>query len=114
MAEPDGFGVAPEDAVADRVECAAPEPIGRTRDECVNAFGHLSCGFVGKSEEEDGAGRNALFQNPSYTVGQCACLATAGAGNDQRGPAGGCHSGELLVVQFRRVVYAAGGWRRCL
>ena len=114
LAEPDGLGMSAEDAVADRVECAAPESIGRSGDECVHPLGHFTRGFVCKSEEQDGAGGNALFQNPSHAVGQCACFSAARPGNDQRGPAGGCHSGELLLVELRGIVDAAGGGRRCL
>jgi hypothetical protein len=75
--------MAPEDAVADRVECAAPESIGGAWDECVHPLGHFTRGFVCESEEQDGAGWNALLQNPSNAVGQCACFSAACAGNDQ-------------------------------
>ena len=114
LAEPHSLGVSAEDAVADRVECAAPEPIGGAGDECVHPLGHFTRGFVRESEEQDGAGGHALFQNPSHAVGQCACLSTPGTGNDQRRTTGRCHSSKLLLVEFRGIVDAAGGGRRRL
>ena len=113
LAETDGLGMSAEDAVANRVECAAPESIGSAGDEGVHTLRHFTRGFVRESEEEDGAGGNALFEYPSHAVGQCACFSTASAGNDQRRAAGGGHSGELLLVEFRRIVDTArGGGRR--
>ena len=77
------FGVSAEDAVADRVECAAPEAVGAAREEALHALDHFAGCLVGEGEEEDGAGGDALFQEPRDAVGERACFATACAGNHE-------------------------------
>ena len=87
LAEPDVGGVAAEDAVSDRVEGAAPESIGRTGQEVVDALHHFAGGFVGESEQEDGTGGDALFQKPGDSIGERSGFSTACA-SDHQGSAG--------------------------
>ena len=48
FAESDGLGMAAEDPVTDRVECAAPEPLGSPGQEVVHPFEHFAGGLVGE------------------------------------------------------------------
>ena len=50
LAKTDLGGVAAEDAVSNGMESAAPESIGRSGHEVVDALDHLAGGFVGEGE----------------------------------------------------------------
>ena len=87
LAESDVGSMATEDAVSNRVEGAAPESIGGTGQEVVDALHHFAGGFVGESEQEDGTGGDALFQKPGNSIGERAGFSTACA-SDHQGSAG--------------------------
>ena len=114
LTKTDCLGMAAEDTVSNRVEGAAPEPIGGSGKEVVHTLRHLASGLVCKSEKEDGSGGNALLEDPSHTICEGSGFSTARSGNDKCRSAGICDGGELLIVQFGGVVDAAGGSQRRL
>ena len=83
FAESDLGGVAAEDAVADRVEGAAPESIGCAGQKVVDALHHFAGGLIGEGEKENRAGGDALFQKPSNAVGEGAGFSAACSGDDE-------------------------------
>jgi len=97
-------GVAAEDAVADGVEGAAPEITRVVGDEFLDTVEHFPGGLVGKGEQENAAGADPVVEEVGDPVGEGTRFATAGSGDDE-GRARGCgDGGELLFVQFDRVV----------
>ena len=104
--------MAAEDAVADRVEGAAPDAVGIRTEQFGDPAGHFPRGFVGESEEEDFPGLDPVLEQPGHTVDEGARLAAARPGNDEGAAARGGHGGELLLVQLGRVVDAGAGGRR--
>ena len=110
--ESDDIRVAPQDAVADGVEGATPNAVGIGSEQFGNASGHFAGRFVGEGEEEDLPRLDPVLEQPGHAVGERACLAAAGAGDDQRGATRRGDGSELLLVQLGRVVDAGAGGRR--
>ena len=93
-----------QDAVADGMKRAAPERGQLLPQQIRHAPHHFPGGLVGERQQQDAVRRNALLQQVGHAVGERARLARARAGDDQRRPRRRGDGGELLLVQFARVV----------
>ena len=96
--------MAPQQAVGNGVEGAAPELAGICPGEGGDSLQHFAGGFVGEGEQQNAPGGHAVLQQPGYAVGEGAGLAAAGTGNDECLGGGGGDGGVLLRVQFCGVV----------
>ena len=95
-----GLGVAAEQAVADGVEGAAPQPGDVVGQEVRDAVEHLARGFVGEGQEQDVRRRHAILHEVGHAIGERPRLPAARARDDQRRPRRGGHGGALLRVEF--------------
>ena len=102
----DGVGVVAEQAIADRVKRAAPDAARVDGNELLDAAEHLPRRLVGKRQEEDLRGVDAVFDQPRDAVGEGARLPAASAGDDQHRPVAGHHHLELLAVELLAVLDA--------
>ena len=93
-----------QNAVADRVKCAAPERRNIAAEQIGHTPHHFSCRFVREREQQDAVGGNALFQQEGHPISEGACFARAGSGDDQGRSGGRGDSGVLLWIQFARIV----------
>ena len=100
----EGFGVEAKDAGANGMKSAAPEGTEFVAEEVGNAAHHFGSGFVGEGEQQDSFRGDALFEKEGDAIGEGAGLAGPGAGNDEGGAWRGGDGGELLFVQFARIV----------
>ena len=57
---------------------------------------------------------HTLLEQPRHAIGQSACLAAAGAGNDKSRARCGRYGRELLLVQLRCIINAGGKARRSI
>ena len=92
------MGMLAEDAIGDVVEGACPEVVRGLTKELFDAVNHLTCGFVGECAKQDPLGRNAILDETSHAVGQCAGFSTSSACDHEK-LALSCrnHLGLLLV-----------------
>ena len=98
--------------MTDRVESAAPEPLGSPRQEVVHPFEHFAGGLVGEGQQKDLTRPVSLLKEPGDAVGEGAGLAAAGTCDHEMGSCGGGDGLELLVVErFREIdrAPASGG-----
>ena len=65
---------------------------------------HFAGGLVGEREQQDAVGGNALFEQIGDAVGERARLARTGAGDDERRAGRRGDGGELLRIEFARVI----------
>ena len=65
---------------------------------------HFAGGLVGERQQQDAVGGNALFEQIGDAIGERAGLARTGAGDDERGAGRRGDGGELLRIEFARVV----------
>ena len=65
---------------------------------------HFAGGLVGERQQQDAVGGDALFQQVGDAVGERARLARTGAGDDERRAGRRGDGGELLRVEFARVI----------
>ena len=96
----DRLGVVAEQAIADRVERAAPDATGIDGDELLDAAQHLAGSLVGEGQQQDVLRIDAILDEPRHAVGEGARLAAAGAGDDQQRSLAGHHHFELLGVEL--------------
>ncbi len=69
-----------------------------------DAAHHFAGGLVGERQQQDAVGGDALFEQVSDAIGERARLARAGAGDDERGAGRRGDGGELLRIEFVRVI----------
>ncbi len=68
-------------------------------EDLVDALGHLAGSLIGEGDSEDGVcGDASLFNQIGDAVGDDACLARAGAGEQQDGAVDGLDAFALLRV----------------
>ena len=65
---------------------------------------HFAGGFVGERQQKNAIGRNPLLQQISDPIRERACLARACARDHQCRPGRRGDGGELLLVEFARVI----------
>ena len=98
-------GVRAQNPRADGMKRAAPE---RARSSWPSKSGdaphHFAGGLVRERQQQDAVGGNALFQQIRDAVGERARLARTGAGDDERRAGRRGDGGQLLRIQFARVV----------
>ena len=104
--------MAAENAVANRVEGAAPDAVGLRTEQFGDPAGHFPRGLVGEGEEEDFPRLDPVLEQPGHTVNQGARLAAACAGDDQGSTTRRGHGRKLLLVQLGCVINAGAGRRR--
>ena len=73
---------------------------------------HFTRRLVREGEQQNAVGRNALFQKIRDAIRQCARLARTRAGDDERRTGRRGDGGELLFVEFARVVNVQPDFRR--
>ena len=76
----------------------ASRPLGA--QQVADALFHHAGGLVGEGDRENGAGRDALFDQMRDAIGDDARFAGAGAGQDQKRSFGGDHSFALAFVEL--------------
>ena len=82
-----------------------PQSDGSCRPEQIgDAAHHFAGGLVGEREQQDAVGGNALFEQIRDAVGERARLARTRAGDDERRAGRRGDGGELLRIQFARVI----------
>ncbi len=101
---PEQLGVRAQDTGADGMERTAPKRRQLPSEQFGDAAHHFAGGLVGEREQQDAVGGDALFQQIGDAIGERAGFAGAGAGNDQRGSGRRGDGGELLRIQFARVI----------
>ena len=90
--------VAAEDAVADAVKGAAPQPVRRFGDEAGDAVEHFARSFIRESEEQNVAGDDAVFDEVGDAIRERARLPRARASDDERWAGRRGDGGELLGI----------------
>ena len=93
-----------EHARADGMKRAAPERRQFLSEQAGDAPHHFAGGLVREREQQDAVGGNALFEQVGDAVGERAGLARTGAGNDEGRAGRRGDGGELLWIEFARVV----------
>ena len=98
------IGVLAQNPRADGMERAAPERRQLPAQQIGDAPHHFAGGLVGEREQQNSVRRDALFQQIGDAIGERARLAGAGAGNDERRAGRRGDGGQLLRIQFARVI----------
>lgn len=93
-----GIAIHAQDAGADGVEGAAPKAAGFDAGQLLDAGEHFLRGLVGEGQQKDLAGADAHGEQVGDPVSEGACLAGAGAGEDEQRAGFGGDGVELLVV----------------
>ena len=86
------------------MERAAPERREFLAEQVGNAAHHFAGGLVGERQQQDAVGGDALFEQVSDAIGERTGLARTGAGDDERRAGRRGDGGELLWIEFARVV----------
>ena len=90
--------------VADGMKRAAPKRAQFAADQLGDAPHHLARGFVRERQQQNPVGRDALFEQIGDAIRERARLARARAGDDERRAGRRGDGGELLLVEFARVI----------
>ena len=77
--------------------------------QVADALLHHTGGFVREGDRQDGAGRDAHFDEMRHAIGNHARLARPGAGHDHERAFGGQHSFALALVQIGKERGSFGG-----
>ncbi len=95
-----------QDACKDAVKRSHPKRPGVALvHQFLYALAHLVGCLVGEGERKDVPGLVTLPKQIGNLIGEHTRLATAGAGNHQRGSAAMLHGGTLTFVQFGEEIY---------
>ena len=92
--------VAAQQTGEDRVESAHPQVACLAAHQVNNTLLHLAGGLVGEGQRQDMERVHALLHEVRNAVGQRACLAAAGAGDNHHGPFGALGSFALRLIQL--------------
>ena len=92
--------VGAQHAGEDRVEGAHPDVACLGAHQLDDALLHLACRLVGEGQRQYAEGVHALLYQVRYAVGQRACLAAAGAGDDHHRPFRALRRLALRFVQL--------------
>ena len=106
------LGVQPQNPRADAVKSSAPQRAQFVAEQVGNALHHFARRLVREREQQNAVGRNALFQKIRDAIRQRARLARTRAGDDERRTGRRGDGGELLLVEFARVVNVQPDFRR--
>ena len=101
---PEQVGVLAQNPRADGVKRAAPERRQLPAQQIGDAAHHFAGGLVGEREQQNSFRRDALFQQVGDAISERARLAGAGAGDDERRAGRRGNGGQLLRIQFARVI----------
>jgi len=93
------------------VECAAPKRGDFLSEQIRNAPHHFTGGLVGECQQQDAVGGDALFEQIRDAIGKRARLARTGSRDDERRTGWRSDGGELLRIQFARVINLEIGLR---
>ena len=94
------------------MKCAAPKRTQFVAEQIRNAPHHFTGGFVGERQQQNPVGGNPLLQQIRHAVSQRAGFAGTGTGDDQRRAGRRGDGGELLLVEFARIVNVQPDFRR--
>ena len=106
------FGVQAQDPRADGVERAAPERTQFVAEQIADSPHHFAGGLVREGQQQNPVGGDALLQQIGHAISERARLAGASPGDHQGRPRRRGDGGQLLGVEFARIVNVQPDFRR--
>ena len=104
--------VQPQNPRADGMKRPAPKRAQFVAQQIRNAPHHFAGGLIREGEQQNAIRRNALFQKIRDAINERARLARTRAGDDERRAGRRGDGGQLLFVEFARVVNVQPDFRR--